>query len=59
MKRAASSPLAHCTDLVRSLDRPRYLAGLLLRDPRERHAHFALRALNLELASVVAAVTSA
>lgn len=54
MKR--KSAIAYCTDLIKQTDRPRYVSGLLLRNS---HAHFAVRALNSELASAVGSIADA
>lgn len=49
--RQAKSDHAHCVDLVRTRDRDGYLCGLLM-PPSSRDSYFALRAFNVEVASV-------
>ncbi len=47
------SAVEYCRTLLRRVDHESYLVGLLLPGPVQRHCHFAVRALNAELAAVV------
>ena len=50
-KRSSKKDFEYCVDLVQNRDREGYLCGLLM-PHTSRRSYFAIRALNVELASV-------